>query len=69
MLVGGTFADSRDFYPTPHGLMAGVEVHANVVHMLTTRRFIQPSNWLAAFAIDAVVVLVAGVVLLTLRGR
>ena len=67
VLIGGTFADSRDFYPTPHGLMPGVEVHANVVHMLTTRRFIQPSNWVAGFAINAAVVLVAGVVLLTLR--
>jgi len=67
VLVGGTFADSRDFYPTPHGLMAGVEVHASVVHMLNTRRFIQPSNWLAGFGINAAVVLVAGVVLLALR--
>src|SRR5918996_2547835 len=67
VLIGGTFADSRDFYPTPHGLMPGVEVHANVVHMLTARRFIQPSNWVAGFAINAAVVLVAGVVLLTLR--
>ena len=67
VLIGGTFADSRDFYPTPHGLMAGVEVHANVVHMLTTRRFIEPSNWLAGFAINTVVVLVAGVVLLIMR--
>ncbi|HEU4368423.1 MAG TPA: adenylate/guanylate cyclase domain-containing protein [Methylomirabilota bacterium] len=67
VLIGGTFIDSRDFYPTPHGLMAGVEVHANVVHMLTTRRFIRPSNWLAGFAINAGVVLVAGAVLLALR--
>jgi adenylate cyclase len=66
-LVGGTFADSRDFYPTPHGLMAGVEIHANVVHMLTTRRFIRPSGWGVGLAINALVVLVAGVVLVTLR--
>jgi len=67
VLVGGTFADSRDFYYTPHGLMAGVEVHANVAHMLTTRRFIRPSNWLVGLAINAVVMLVAGVVLVALR--
>ena len=67
VLVGGTFADSRDFYTTPHGLMAGVEVHANVIHMLTTRRFIQPSNWLTGLAINAAVVLMAGVVLTVLR--
>ncbi len=67
VFVGGTFVDSRDFHLTPHGRMAGVEVHANVAHMLTTRRFIQPSNWLIGLAIDAVVVLVAGVVLVVLR--
>ena len=67
VLVGGTFADSRDVYPTPHGLMAGVEVHANVVHMLTTRRFIRTSSWLVGFAIDALVVLAAGVVLTVSR--
>ncbi len=67
VLVGGTFTDSRDFYPTPHGLMAGVEVHANVVHMLSTRRFIQPSSWIVGLAVNAFVVLVAGVVLVALR--
>ena len=66
-LVGGTFADSRDFYPTPHGLMSGVEVHANVLHMLTTRRFIRPSNWIVGWAINALVALAAGAVLVTLR--
>jgi adenylate cyclase len=35
--------------------------------MLNTRRFIRPSNWMAAFAINAAVVLVAGVILVTLR--
>jgi adenylate cyclase len=66
-LVGGTFLDSRDFYPTPHGLMAGVEIHANVMHMLTTRRFIRPSGWSVGLAINVLVVLAAGVVLVTLR--
>jgi len=66
-LLGGTFADSRDFYPTPHGLMSGVEIHANVLHMLTTRRFIRSSSWLVGLAISALVALAAGVVLATLR--
>jgi adenylate cyclase len=65
--IGGTFAESRDFYQTPHGLLPGVEVHANVVHMLTTRRFIQPSGWALGLAIEIAVVLVAGVVLLSMR--
>jgi CHASE2 domain-containing sensor protein len=66
-LIGGTFADGRDFYPTPHGLMPGVEVHANVLHMLTTRRFIRPSNWVVGLAVNGLVALAAGVVLVTLR--
>ena len=66
-MLGGAFQDSRDFYQTPHGLMAGIEVHANVIHMLTTRRFIRPSTWALGFAIDAAFVLVVGVVLLALR--
>jgi len=67
VLLGGTFEVARDSYLTPHGLMPGVEVHANVAYMLSTRRFIQPSNWLVAFAINAGVVLVAGLVLVTFR--
>ncbi|HEV8475057.1 MAG TPA: adenylate/guanylate cyclase domain-containing protein [Methylomirabilota bacterium] len=67
VMVGGAFEDSRDIYRTPQGRMAGVEIHANVVHMLTSGRLIRPSSWLLGFAIDAAVVLVAGVVLLTMR--
>jgi adenylate cyclase len=67
VVLGGAFQDSRDFYQTPHGLMAGIEVHANIIHMLTTRRFIQPSTWALGFSIDAAFVLVAGVVLLVMR--
>jgi adenylate cyclase len=66
-LLGGTFVESRDYYPTPLGSMAGVEIHANVVHMLTTRRFIKPSSWLVGLAINAAVVLAAGVILTALR--
>ena len=67
VLLGGTFKASRDVSLTPHGEMPGVEVHANVVHMLNTRRFIRPSNWLVAFAINAGVVLLAGLVLVSTR--
>ncbi|MGH7354813.1 MAG: CHASE2 domain-containing protein [Candidatus Rokuibacteriota bacterium] len=67
VLIGGTWTDSRDEYPTPHGKMPGVEVHANVVHMLAGRRFIQPSNWVWGLTVDAVVVLVAGVMLQATR--
>jgi adenylate cyclase len=67
VLVGGTFQESRDFFQTPHGLMPGVEVHANLVHMLVTRSFVQPSGWAVSVALQVVVVLVAGVALLLLR--
>ncbi len=67
VLVGGTFPESRDFYHTPYGLMPGVEVHANVLHMLTTRRFIQPSSWMLGFGVSAVVVLFASLVLLAMK--
>jgi len=67
VFLGGTFEAGRDSYLTPHGLMPGVEVHANVAHMLNTRRFIRPSTWLVALAIDVGVVLVAGLVLVSFR--
>ncbi len=46
VLVGATFAESRDFYPTPTGLMAGVEIHANMVFTLLSRRTLLPPHWL-----------------------
>jgi class 3 adenylate cyclase/CHASE2 domain-containing sensor protein len=67
VLVGGTFPEGRDTYQTPYGPMPGVEVHANVAHMLTTGRFIRPSSWWVGLAVNVAVSLVAGVVLLTLR--
>lgn len=45
VLVGAAFAESRDFYGTPMGLMAGVEIQANVVHTLLSRRALQPPPW------------------------
>lgn len=46
VLVGATFAESRDFYPTPTGLMPGVEIHANMVRTLLERRALLPPHWL-----------------------
>ena len=45
VLVGATFAESRDTFPTPHGIMPGVEIHANILHTLLTRSQIQPIAW------------------------
>lgn len=46
VLVGATFLESRDFYPTPTGLMAGVEIQANMVFTLLSRRTLLPPNWI-----------------------
>ena len=42
VLVGATFPESRDHYPTPVGLMAGVEIHANIIETLLSRRTLLP---------------------------
>ncbi len=67
VLVGGTYRESRDFYPTPHGSVAGVEIHANVVHMLVTGSYIRPSGWLTSLGFQIAIVLLAGVVMAMLR--
>ena len=47
VLVGATFPESRDLYPTPLGLMAGVEIHANIIETLLSRRtLLPPPAWL-----------------------
>jgi len=46
VFVGATFTDSRDAYPTPVGLMPGVEIHANIAHTLLARRALLPPHWL-----------------------
>ena len=62
-LVGATFEESRDFFQTPVGRLAGVEVHANVVHMLATRSLIRPAGWAAALGIQLGVVGLAALLL------
>jgi adenylate cyclase len=66
-LVGATFPESRDFFQTPVGRLAGVEVHANVVHMLATRALIRPAGWGAALAVQIAVVGLAALLLAWLR--
>jgi adenylate cyclase len=46
VLVGATFQESRDVYPTPMGLMTGVEIQANMLHTLLSRRALLPPHWL-----------------------
>lgn len=45
VFVGATFAESRDAFPSPHGIMPGVEIHANILHTLLTRSHIQSIAW------------------------
>jgi len=67
VLVGGTFADGRDMHRTPYGLMPGVEIQANIVHMLVTGSLVRPAGWLAGFAVQLIAVLLAGLVMVVVR--
>jgi adenylate cyclase len=67
VLVGGTFEESHELHHTPYGPMPGVEVHANLVHMLLTRRFIRPAGWGLALGLQVTLVLLSGVALVVLR--
>lgn len=51
VLIGATFQESRDFLPTPYGLMSGLEIHANIIHTLLTRSQIAPARRALAFFI------------------
>ncbi len=57
VLVGATFGEGRDAYPTPHGIMAGVEIHANILHTLLTRSQIRPVAWGASLILQFVLCL------------
>lgn len=67
VLVGGTFPDSRDFYATPHGQLPGVEIHANLVHMIGTRTFVEPAGWLLGLALQLAFVGATAVLLVLLN--
>jgi len=67
VLVGGTFADGRDIHRTPYGFMPGVEIQANIVHMLATGSLVRPAGWLAGFGVQLVAVLLAGLVMVAVR--
>jgi adenylate cyclase len=45
VLVGATFAESREIAATPRGIMTGVEVHAHILHTLLTRNPLRPLAW------------------------
>src|SRR5215470_12803505 len=67
VLIGGTFADGRDLHRTPYGLMPGVEIQANIVHMLMTGSLVRPAGWLAGFGVQLLAVFLAGLVMVAVR--
>ena len=67
VLVGGTFAESRDTYPTPHGIMSGFEIHANILHTLLTRSQIQPIAWSRSLLLQFVLCLALSALFAAIR--
>ncbi len=67
VLIGATFADSRDFFPTPRGLMSGMEIHANVIHTLLSRSQILPMQRLAALLLSLAFAVMISFLLTLLR--
>lgn len=67
VLIGATFGDSRDFFPTSRGLMSGVEIHANIVHTLLSRSQIRPAQRWVALAILVVFAVFTSVLVTLLR--
>jgi adenylate cyclase len=67
VLVGATFAEGRDFFPTPTGLMPGVEIQAHMVNTLLARRALLPPPWYLNLVLLAVVCVSVSVLSLWLR--
>jgi adenylate cyclase len=67
VLIGATFGESRDFFPTPKGLMSGVEIHANAIHTILSRSQILPAHRLLALSISLIFAIVTSLFLTLLR--
>jgi len=67
VLVGATFRDNSDVFQTVQGVLPGVEIHANLVHMMLTRSFVQPPAWAVGLLLQVIVVLGAGLVVVACR--
>ena len=68
VLIGATFAESRDFHPTPVGLMAGVEIQAHMLHTLLARRMLRPPHWAISLTLLVSVCTAVALLSLWLRG-
>ena len=67
VMVGATFAESRDLFPTPTGLMSGVEIQAHMVNTLLSRRTLLPPPWYLNVALLTAVCVSISVLSLWLR--
>jgi adenylate cyclase len=67
VLIGASFQESRDFYPTPYGLMSGLEIHANIIHTILSRSQIQPGRRVLALSILLIFAFVSSLFLTLLR--
>jgi adenylate cyclase len=67
VLVGATFEESREAFPTPHGIMPGVEIHANILHTLLTRSQIQPVAWGASLILQFILCLALSTLFTVIR--
>jgi len=73
VLVGPTFLDSKDFFPTPFleekegekYFLSGVEIHANIINTILQAKFIKPSSPV----LDRLIIVLGGmlVAILSLR--
>lgn len=63
VLIGASFQESRDFYPTPYGLLSGLEIHANMIHTILTRSRIEPAQRAVALGMLIVFTLVASLLI------
>jgi adenylate cyclase len=68
VLVGASFAESRDFHNTPVGLMTGVEIQAHMLHTLLARRMLRPPHWSINLALLVLVCVAVALLSLRLRG-
>src|SRR3989338_550170 len=67
VLIGATFGDSLDFFPTPQGLMSGVEIHANIIHTILSRSQILPAHRLLALLLSLLFALAMSLLLSLFR--
>lgn len=69
VLIGASFQESRDVFPTPRGLMSGLEIHANIIHTILTRSQILPARRVVAFSILMVFTLLTSLLVTLLRPK